>query len=457
MDRQKINNGARDVDLFYRNGLSVPASRGRIVVPTRASVRSVVQPAQAPKPLAQTSAPIKMPHAKQSVAAGRTLHEAKPAVRRALRLDEIQKKSAAVKAVPTTAAQLTKKVETKSIAPPQPAQMTKVVSATRSQSMPRAAMPLPAQPHQITSKQVQPSLPRPPQVSRAQATSNPIAPTQIQRVAQQPQRPANAAPTAIIAEAAGSNQVTSEVVFTDILERQRKKAQPLSQRFKLRMKSRTWSDYLRYGVVAVVLIVSGYLAFDTWMTNRQAREVFSQSVSALRVAGDSNGPSDLDETSVSNEEKNSYRVPFDMPRYLTIPKIGVHARVLSVGITESSKIDAPKSIHDVGWYDGSAKPNTEGAAFIDGHTAGANIGGVFDRLPNLQNGDTVTVELGDGKKINYKVVNIETVSASNVDMLRALSVHGDQKQGLNLMTCSGRYDTKTRSYDKRTIVYTVRI
>jgi LPXTG-site transpeptidase (sortase) family protein len=397
-----------------------------------------------------------------------TLQKAKATARRALRLDEIGKAKVAP-ATTTVAPQIVVQQPIRQPAsavrqpqspiqvqpaaatqPTQPAQISAIHKTLPQTLHPQAASPHQTQTAQPTSTTHQIKL-APAAVHRPTSA----APTHQTPTRTQPQPTATALRQAAAAETLNPK---NEAIFADILERQRKKAQPLRERFKLHLKSRSLTDYIRYGAVAVVLLISGYLAYDTWMTNRQAQDAFSAPASALAVAGESTAPEDLDETSVSNEEKDSYRVPFDMPRYLSIPKLGLkNARVLSVGLTRGGKIDAPKSIHDVGWYDGSAKPNTEGAAFIDGHTAGANIGGVFDNLPGLKNGDVVNLELGDGTMINYKVVHVETVAASRVDMLKALSVYNNLEQGLNLMTCSGNYDFRTQSYDKRTIIYTLRI
>ncbi len=213
---------------------------------------------------------------------------------------------------------------------------------------------------------------------------------------------------------------------------------------------------IRYAAVTVILAVSGYLAYDTWSTNRQVRETFGmQSVSAT-AGGSAMSPGSLDENSVSVNQKAAYTVAPDMPRILTIPAIGVEARVLSVGTTSDGNIDAPTSIHDTGWYNASAKPGTAGAAFVDGHMASENIGGVFDGLKKLKSGDTATIERGDGSTINYVVKEVETIDVGQLDMKKVLNVHGGADEGLNLMTCSGSYDREAKNYSARTVVYLVR-
>lgn len=164
-----------------------------------------------------------------------------------------------------------------------------------------------------------------------------------------------------------------------------------------------------------------------------------------------------DETEVTAETKDNYIVAGDMPRYLGIEKLNMKARIKEMSINSLGAVQAPVNIYDSGWYKGSAKPGTPGAAFIDGHASGSTRQGLFAYLDTLKNGDTVTVEQGDGTIYTYKVVNIETVSKDAVDMNKALKVHGDAEQGLNLMTCTGKWLADQETYDKRVVVYTERV
>lgn len=215
---------------------------------------------------------------------------------------------------------------------------------------------------------------------------------------------------------------------------------------------------LRAVAVAIILAVSGYLAWDTWMTNRTVENSFANPASAMSIDG--TNPVTADPTSISDQQWSAYTTPADQPRYIYIPSINVRARVLSVGVTSQGNIDTPKNLNDTAWYDGSAKPNQDGEVFIDGHTSfSSSLAAAFNDLPKIKNGDTITVELGNGDKVNYKVVTAETVAANKVDMGKALNtptvdgVRADK--GLTLMTCTGTFNYRTQSSDKRFIVYAV--
>lgn len=164
-----------------------------------------------------------------------------------------------------------------------------------------------------------------------------------------------------------------------------------------------------------------------------------------------------DETVVEPHTLDSYKVAADAPRILKINSLNLAAKVRPMGVNSLGAVQAPVNIHDAGWYTGSAKPGAYGAMFVDAHASGATRQGLFAYLDTLKNGDTVTIEKGDGAVLTYKVVHVETVSKDAVDMNKALQVYGGAKEGLNLMTCTGKWINNEKTYDKRAVVYTERV
>lgn len=154
-------------------------------------------------------------------------------------------------------------------------------------------------------------------------------------------------------------------------------------------------------------------------------------------------------------EFDAYTVAPDLPRYLFIPKLSVKAMVKPVGLTQDNRIDAPKNAFDAGWYTGSSKPGQDGALFIDGHVSGGSVPGIFAHLKDLQPGDTLSLERGDGIQFNYKVLSKKEYDVNAVDMHTALS-SASSRQGLNLITCTGAVMKGSNNYDKRLVVFTER-
>jgi LPXTG-site transpeptidase (sortase) family protein len=224
---------------------------------------------------------------------------------------------------------------------------------------------------------------------------------------------------------------------------------------ELKINKRHLLAFLHTIIVLTILAISGYLAWDTWLTNKTVQNTFSNNPVAA-VAINETAPLDADTTSISNQAWAAYAMPADQARYIYLPTINARARVLSVGINSKGKIDATKNVNDAAWYDGSAKPGQEGQVFINGHTAFTSAyKAAFDDLPKLQIGDQIIIERGDGKQIYYRVVNNETTSADKVDMKKILNVPDNATRGLTLMSCTGKFNYRTQASDTRVIIYAV--
>ena len=66
----------------------------------------------------------------------------------------------------------------------------------------------------------------------------------------------------------------------------------------------------------------------------------------------------------------------------------------------------------------------------------------------------ITIEKGDGSKLEYRVIAREEVPLEQIDMKKVLLPHESTTHGLNLITCSGSYNKDAATYDHRTVVYT---
>lgn len=206
-------------------------------------------------------------------------------------------------------------------------------------------------------------------------------------------------------------------------------------------------------LLALCLVAgAGYIAWVNWQDHR-ATTAFLQSAESGRASAREG----TDEHEVTTEQKTQYVVAPDLPRYLTIDKIGVHARVLRLGLNDSGAIAAPEGIWDVGWYEGSAKPSESGTAFIDGHISGPTLPAVFVRLHELAPGDMMTIERGSGELLHYAVQSVEAKQLGQIDMTALLGPHNGNAQSLVLMTCIGQFDAQRYAYDSRLIVVAKRI
>ena len=172
----------------------------------------------------------------------------------------------------------------------------------------------------------------------------------------------------------------------------------------------------------------------------------------------------VDERPVTVQAKQEWTVPASHPRYISIPKLGIeNARIVQLGIIKKTgQLDAPVSIHDAGWYNGSALPGKGGAMLMDGHNGGPNFGGIFEKLRELKNGDEIIIERGDGKKLTYVVkdnrdMNVKDINDPSNKWGMATMTNSIEagKEGLNIITCVGQWDERSQTFNERTMLRAV--
>lgn len=167
---------------------------------------------------------------------------------------------------------------------------------------------------------------------------------------------------------------------------------------------------------------------------------------------------ELIEVEPTEEEVHEYTVAADRPRYLSIEKLGIsNARVLAIGINKKGELDTPNNIFDVGWYESSGKPGQGRTMLIDGHNGGPHVYGVFKRLPELAQGDIITVERGDGTVFRYQVIENNEVPLAESDryMVTAMRSPESGRESLTLISCSGEWSQSQGTYLSRQFVRAV--
>ncbi len=209
-------------------------------------------------------------------------------------------------------------------------------------------------------------------------------------------------------------------------------------------------------IIGILLLAAAYMVYDTWRTNNEVKQSLTSSAQSktttqdVTVAvGDGKDVTPLPTNTLAN-----YKVAADLPRAIYINKLKVAARLLPMGINKDNSLQAPNNIYDAGWYNGSSKPGQVGAMLIDGHASQTGTHyGLFGRLETLVDGDTITIEKGDGTKLNFAVAKVEIVPLNQVDMTQVLVPYDSHQQGLNLITCAGDWTKDGKTLDHRVIVY----
>lgn len=165
----------------------------------------------------------------------------------------------------------------------------------------------------------------------------------------------------------------------------------------------------------------------------------------------------IDETPVTDKQVSEHRVAANEPRYLEIPKLGISkTRITKVGVDKRNMLDVPKNIDDTAWYAKSAQPGSGvGAVLIDGHNGGISRNGIFAKINTLEAGDQLAIERGDGKRFTYEVDDVRDMPLAWVNkegMKEMMKSVDPSKEGLSLITCSGKWIPKDKVFDRRVLV-----
>jgi LPXTG-site transpeptidase (sortase) family protein len=247
----------------------------------------------------------------------------------------------------------------------------------------------------------------------------------------------------------------------------RKIAQKVKVNTQKMRQPRTWIVVFLFGVV----LTGVYATFDSFSINQQAREALAKEASASNAivqapiqsttmpvvtpAATTQVPNNASTVATSKTAAN-YAVAPDLPRFIKIPKLGINAPIVSVGLDRDGSVGTPSNIYEAAWYNGSAKPGTNGASFIDAHSS-ASGGALFGHLDRLTNGDKIQVQNGDGSTITYQVMSVQIVPKDSVDMASMLRPFGSTSKGLNLITCQGNWIDSEKTLTHRVLVYTQQV
>ena len=222
---------------------------------------------------------------------------------------------------------------------------------------------------------------------------------------------------------------------------------------------KTRRSRLQIALVGMACLVVGLgllVNIQTIQTNKDAKaQVSALSHTSSGDEGVNGVPSETKPT-----YSGKYSVAPNLPKYIKIPRLGVNARVLPMGVNSTNQLKAPSNIYDAGWYNASAKPGdsgSNGAILIDGHVHGPTLPGVFVGIKNLAADDTIQIYRGDDKLFTYKVVKVQNYDADKIDMGMMLSSIQPGQPGLNLITCGGQFDKSSNEYKQRTAVFAVQI
>ncbi len=149
--------------------------------------------------------------------------------------------------------------------------------------------------------------------------------------------------------------------------------------------------------------------------------------------------------------------PVGVPGRLIIPAVGVNTLVQLVGVDSEGRMGLPSNFTDVSWYKYGPRPGDKGSAVIAGHLDTAiDANAVFADLSILKEGDLITITDKTGQEILFKVTGKEIYDEDKAPLEKIF----DQSRGkrrLNLVTCDGTWNPKTKNYSQRLVIYSERV
>ena len=150
--------------------------------------------------------------------------------------------------------------------------------------------------------------------------------------------------------------------------------------------------------------------------------------------------------------KTSAVVPATWPVRLSIPALGINARVQAVGVGKTGNMAVPTNYTDVAWYKGGTTPGHIGSAVFDGHVDnGFGLDGVFKHLGDSTVGDHIDVTTKGGAIYTYVV---DATREYPYDAVPTEAIfHTNDAAQLVIITCEGAWISGKKTYDHRLVVY----
>lgn len=141
----------------------------------------------------------------------------------------------------------------------------------------------------------------------------------------------------------------------------------------------------------------------------------------------------------------------ETPLRINIPAIGIETTVEWVGLDAEGNMDVPSRYDTTAWFEHGVRPGMTGNAVIAGHFDSRGGPAVFFRLQAVQPGDEIQITTSDGELLTFRVDRIASFDANNAPRYE---IFGPSTQPrLNLITCSGVFDSAAGAYNERLVVY----
>jgi sortase (surface protein transpeptidase) len=142
------------------------------------------------------------------------------------------------------------------------------------------------------------------------------------------------------------------------------------------------------------------------------------------------------------------------PTEINIPRIGVAAKIMGLGVDAEGMLEAPplEQAQLAGWYQTGPSPGEIGNGVVVGHVDSHAMGpAVFFKLGELRAGDVIEIKRKDASVAKFVVDG--TASYPKSEFPTDLVYGPSDEAGLRLVTCGGEFDRTAHSYLNNIIVF----
>lgn len=141
---------------------------------------------------------------------------------------------------------------------------------------------------------------------------------------------------------------------------------------------------------------------------------------------------------------------------VSIPSIEVDSPLTPLSLDPDSGVLIPPQSYDIaGVYADGPVPGQRGPAVVAGHVDSPTGPAVFYRLEEMVVGDTISVSLSDGERIDFRVIDV--ASYPKIEFPTDLVYGPTPARELRLITCGGGFDRSRSTYADNIVVYAVRV
>jgi hypothetical protein len=139
------------------------------------------------------------------------------------------------------------------------------------------------------------------------------------------------------------------------------------------------------------------------------------------------------------------------PVQLHIPSIGVTSGFVALGLESDGALEVPQAADVVGWYEDAPTPGERGPAVLTAHVDWMHERGAFHDLGRLKPSNDVTIDRADGVAVTFRVTRVAEYPKTRFP---THEVYGSTDGAeLRLITCGGRFDSFTHSYEDNIVVF----